>query len=68
MLKIKLYTSVLLKGKIDYTCPECGERDSFFMRQDVSCRECRKMLPPMIKIIENEVARQAWHFFGLVTD
>ncbi len=68
MLKIKLYTSILLKGKIDYICPECGERGSFFMSQDVSCAGCRKILPPMNKIIENEAARQAWHFFGLSTD
>jgi len=63
MLKVKVYTGVLLKGKTDYACPGCGIQGAFFMKQDNVCEYCKQILPDIKNLIENTIARISWHFY-----
>lgn len=48
-------------NQVTFTCPECGEPNTYFCMSPYNCDSCKKSLPDITNYIESGEARTFYH-------
>lgn len=49
-------------SEMQYVCPECGKKDSYFgINPPISCRSCHILLPDLVEILFDVTERRKYH-------